>query len=173
MQKTLLIPVTLVAVATWGSNAIAQPMYPDNPDMRPMPPKMMKHPMPHPRFAPPRMERPPMPEFPSAEQLARMAPPEPITAEQIKERFAKRRAAMEKSMDRDRKAAEKYAKDFARLQKYRADRLAEIMAQAEERRQEVLKRLDEQEQAVLQRFNDDQQGGKRKPAEAKKPESET
>jgi hypothetical protein len=171
MQKTLLIPAAFVAIAALGSSAIAQPIYPDNPDMRPMPPKMMKHPMPYPRFAPPRMERPPMPEFPSAEQLARMAPPEPITVEQIKERFAKRRAAMEKSMDRDRKAAEKYAKDFARLQKYRADRLAEIMAQAEQRRQEVLKRLDEQEQAVLQRFQDDQQGNK--PAEAKKPESET
>ena len=127
----------------------AQSPYPEGRPMTP-PPMMMQKPM----------QRPPMPEFPSPQALARMAPPEPMTEEKIKQRFAKQLADLEERLERDRKAAEKYAKDFARLQKFRADRLAEIMADAEERRQGMVKRLKEQEQNILQRFREHQNGAK-------------
>ncbi len=125
-----------------------QGMQMHRPDMRP--------PMRPPEFMPP--NRPPrmMPDFPSPQELARMAPPEPMTEEKIKQRFAKQKEELQASLDRDRKAAEKYASDFARLQKYQADRLAEMMARAEDRRAQMLQRLEEQEKRVLEQFREQQ-----------------
>jgi uncharacterized membrane-anchored protein YhcB (DUF1043 family) len=89
-----------------------------------------------------------------------------MTEAKIKERFAKRKAAMTEMMERDRKAAEKYAQDYARLQKHQADTLAEIMANAEKRREDMLKRIDDMEKKVLQRFQESK-AAEQKPAAAK------
>lgn len=166
MKKT--IPTTIIALTLLGFTGLAsaqppQPGYPGHPMMHGdnMPHPMMRgqnmpHPMPHPDLAPPRM--PPMiaPGFPSPEELARMAPPEPMTEEKIKDRFAKQKVELQASLERDRKAAAKYASDFARLQKFQADRLAEIMAKAEERRESMLQRLEEQEKRALEQFREQQ-----------------
>ncbi len=93
--------------------------------------------------------RPPLPRFPTIEELDRLSPPEPMTEEKIKERFAAQKARITESIERDREAAKKYAEDFARMQKHQADRLAELMDKAEKRRGEILTRIDEQEQRAL------------------------
>ena len=112
----------------------------------------------------PQYKRPPKPTFPSAEQLSRMLPPEPVTEDAIKQRFADQRARLTEEIERDRKAAEEYAKDFARMQKFRAEQLAEMMGRAEKRREAMLQRLDEREQAVLERFRQRQQPESQPPA---------
>lgn len=106
------------------------------------------------RMAP---RKPSMYQFPSPQELARMAPPEPMTEKRIQERFAKQRAQMTEALDRDREAATRYAQDFSRYQKQQSDALAELMARAETRREAMLKRLDEREQQVLERFRQHQQ----------------
>ena len=138
-----------------------------------MPEKMSKHAgkMPYRSMPRPQYPRPPKPDFPSAEQLSRMLPPEPVTEDAIKQRFAEQRAHLTEELDRDRKAAEEYAKDFARMQKYRAEQLAEMMARAEQRREAMLQRLDEHEQAILQRFRQRQQPDAEVPAEKPADES--
>ena len=120
---------------------------------------------PHRNMPRPKYKRPTKPAFPSAEQLSRMLPPEPVTEEAIKKRFAEQRAHLTEELERDRKAAEEYAKDFARMQKYRAEQLAEMMARAEKRREAVVQRLNEREQAILERFRQRQQPEAEKPAE--------
>lgn len=91
-------------------------------------------------------------DFPTADELARMTPPDPMTEEKIKQRFAKRKSVMNKVLEKDRKAAEKYAQEFSRFQKHQSDSLAQLMARAEKRREQMLQRLDEQEQQVLENF---------------------
>lgn len=160
MIKTSMLSATISAVLFLSSTASAQAPQMPKQDYYSAP--SMGGPMKHHGMKPPRFTPPPpppkmkMPNFPSAAELARMAPPEPMTEEKIKARFAKRKAALNEVMDRDRKAAEKYAQDFARLQKYQADRLAEIMSKAEKQREARLKRLDEQEQKMLERFRQSQ-----------------
>ncbi|MBT3203608.1 MAG: hypothetical protein HOM14_01730 [Gammaproteobacteria bacterium] len=106
-----------------------------------------------PAFKPaPMPKRPPFTEFPTPDELARMTPPEPMTEDKIKARFAKRKAQVEKTVAHDRKHAEKYAKDFARFQKHQADQLAKIMARAEKQREAMLNRIDKREQRVLENF---------------------
>lgn len=101
------------------------------------------------------------PGYPTPEQLARMAPPEStMTQESIKKHFAKRKAMMTESVERDRKDAEKYAQDFARMQKFQADRLAKMMANAEKQREAMLKRIDAQEKHMLEKFNKQQNTSK-------------
>lgn len=102
--------------------------------------------------APQAMPRPVFSEFPTPEELARMTPPEPITEEMIKKRFSKIRKHVEETTSRDRKQAEKYARDFARFQQYQADQLAKIMARAEKQREKLLNRVNEREQQALENF---------------------
>lgn len=158
MNKSSLFTTSITAMLFACGSALAQaPHASKNQQAMPYPPgpmsqRDMQRP---PRFTPPpRPKRESMPAFPSAEQLARMAPPEPMTEEKIKERFAQRRAAVSEAMDEDRKAAEQYAEDFERLQKYRADQLTRMMDKAEERRQAMLKRIDDMEQKALERFRE-------------------
>ncbi len=140
-----------------GQNTAAQ-------EGKPLPQQAMQHPY----FAPPMPpKRIPMPKFPTAQELEKMAPPEPLTEEKIKERFAKRKARINETLERDRKAAEKYAQDYARLQKHQADSLAELMARAEKRREAILKRIDEMEQRVLQRFQEKNAAKSSAPSAAK------
>ena len=152
IKSSLLTAAVTAALFTTGS-ALAQA--PQGQQMAPPPMGgPMEREMQRPRFTPPPPpQKLPMPEFPTPDELAEMAPPEPMTEEKIKERFTKRKAKIEEAMDRDRKAAEKYAKDYARLQQHQADSLADIMARAEKRRQAILKRIDDMEQMVLERFH--------------------
>lgn len=165
MKKSTCIATAALALISFNQYASAQqPSPPTDAYQHPMMP--MDHPMmrdsgmPHPMRQPglQHPEMPPrfMPEFPSAQELARMAPPEPMTEEKIKQRFARQKADLQASIERDRKAAEKYASDFARLQKYQADRLAEMMARAEERREQMMQRLQQREDQVLQQFREQQ-----------------
>ena len=103
------------------------------------------------------------PDFPTPDQLANMIPPEPMTVEKIKSRFAKRKSLLSESMDRDRKSAEKYARDFAKYQKHQAETLAEIMSQAEKRRQQMLQQLELDEQHALSQFEQFQQHAENTP----------
>ena len=106
-----------------------------------------------PHMTPPPVEAPmKFADFPSAEELARMTPPKPMTEEKIKQRFAQRKTMLNKVLEKDRKAAEKYAQEFSRYQKHQSDSLAQLMARAEKRREQMLQRLDEQEQRVLENF---------------------
>jgi hypothetical protein len=160
MKKMTLISASALAVLTVSGVLHAQqpsPAFEPHPMMPMMHGENMPHPMYHPEFDRPDMSPRMMPGFPSPEELARMAPPEPMTEEKIKQRFEKHKAALQESLDRDRKAAEKYAQDFARFQKYQADRLAEIMADAEKRREAMMQRLEQQEQRVLEDFRSQQQ----------------
>jgi len=106
-----------------------------------------------PHFMPPQSPAPkPFTEFPTADELARMAPPEPMTEEKIKQRFAKEKAFLTKALDKDRQAAVKYAQDFSRYQKHQSDSLVKLMSRAEKRREQMLKRLEDREQQVLEHF---------------------
>ena len=104
------------------------------------------------------------PDFPTPEQLSNMVPPEPMTAEKIKDRFAKRKAMLTESLERDRKSAEKYAQNFARYQKHQAETLASIMKKAEERRQQTLENLEQQEKHALAKYAEFQQKSDQAPA---------
>lgn len=156
MKTSTFITTTALALLSFTHLASAQQTPPLPHHQMMQQDNMPYHPMYHPDFQ--RPQRPPrfMTEFPSPDELARMAPPEPMTEEKIKQRFAKQKADLEANLERDRKAAERYAKDFARLQKFQADRLAEIMAKAEERRVEMLQRLEQQEKQVLEQFRQQQ-----------------
>ncbi len=173
MKISTLISTTTLALISFNLPLAAQqqiPSYPQHPQMHQ---SMMNGPMMHgqdmrPPMRPPEFKRPDMPprftpDFPSPQELARMAPPEPMTEEKIKQRFAKQKEDLQANLDRDRKAAEKYAADFARFQKYQADRLTEIMARAEERRGQMLQRLEEQEKRVLLQFREQQAAEKADP----------
>lgn len=161
----LTLPVCLMIVGTSYADSHMPP--PGNMPPPPMPMNMpmdgpMHHPdMQRPRFnPPPRPQRPQPPELPSWDELARIAPPAPMTADKIKEMFAKRREKMSEMLEMDRNAAQKYAEDFARLQKYEADYLDKIMERAEKRRQQMLERLDTSEKVALERFEERQKAEK-------------
>lgn len=96
----------------------------------------------------------PFTHFPTPDELARLAPsePEPLTEQKIKQQFAQRKAKLSEALDKDRQAADQYAKDFARYQKHQANSLIQLMAKAEKQRVKVLEDLDAQEQRVLQQF---------------------
>ena len=81
-----------------------------------------------------------------------MTPPEPMTEEKIRQRYAKIKENILKSNEQDRKEAEKYARDFAKYQKYQAEQLRKIMAQAEQQRSNMLTKIAQQEQRALERF---------------------
>ena len=167
MKIRTLLSSSILALITYNQSTLAQesapPPYPKHPQMyeqmmggRGMPPADMPYPMHHQDFRRPPMPPQFMPEFPSPEELSRMTPPEPLTEEKIRQRFARQKANLQESLERDRKAAEKYASDFARMQKYQADRLAEIMADAEKRREMMLQRLEQREQELLEQFRQQQ-----------------
>jgi hypothetical protein len=160
MKKNTLITACALALLNLTNPLQAQqpaPAFESHPMMPMLYGENMPSPMYRPQFGRPDMSPRMMPDFPSPEELERMAPPQPLTEEIIKQRFAKRKAALEENLDRDRKAAEKYAQDFARYQKYQADRLAEIMAEAEKRREAMLQRLEQHEQQMLEDFRSQQQ----------------
>lgn len=101
---------------------------------------------------PPQGHYPAPPPLPSPRELARMVPPQPMTEDTIKAHFAKQREHIIAANERARKAAQKYAEDFARYQKMQSDRLVDLMARAEKRREDVLKRLQHSEQRALDSF---------------------
>jgi len=103
-------------------------------------------------YTPPTSEQPLFNQFPTPEELARITPPAPMTEEKISKHFSRLKSRMEKTVAQDRKAAEKYAKDFARFQKHQADQLAKIMANAEKQREAMIKRVAEREKLVLEKF---------------------
>ena len=165
MNKTTLYSVAFLAAYSFTSTSFAQ-------SQQAMPKQMQQHMnmpmhqqnMNRPAFNPPEMpQRPSFNEFPTPNELARMTPPEPMTEEKIKQRFAKRKAHIEETIASDHKRAEKYAQDFARFQKHQADQLAKIMARAEKQREAMLSRVNEREQQVLENFR------KRKAARNNKP----
>lgn len=165
MIKLTLIPIAMSAVFTLTIPVYAQaPQNPGGMHQQQMP---YQGNMPRPMMQ--GWKRPNMansggqnyPGFPSPEQLARMTPPDSkMTEEKIRQHFAKRKEQMTESMERDRKDAENYARDFARMQKFQSDRLAKIMANAEKQREEMLKRLDAQEKHMLENFNKQQEASK-------------
>ncbi len=167
MIKTSMLSAAITAAMLTSSAGLAQAPQQPQPGAAnaPMGNPMMQPGMNRQRFTPPTPPaRLPMPEFPTPEELSEMAPPEPLTEEKIKERFAKRKAKMTEILNRDRKAAEKYAQDYARLQKHQADSLADIMAKAEKRREAILQRIDQMEQKVLERFKQNQAAEKQEAA---------
>ncbi len=156
MIKTTLSSVALLAALSLANTTMAQ-----NSHNMSMHEQMQQHKamqeqhqfMRHPGFNPPAVpNRPAFSEFPTPDELARMTPPEPMTAEKIKKHFAKHKARIEETIARDRKQAEKYAKDFSRYQKHQADQLAKIMAKAEKQREAMLNRLGKREQRALENF---------------------
>jgi hypothetical protein len=170
----LSIPAITVFALFAGQVALAQPIPAENPHAAPAakPPLGMHQPMqrlPMPKRPP--VKRPALPPLPSAAQLQRMLPPEPPTEEAIKQRFSQQRAHLEETLERDRKAAEQYAKDFDRMQKFQAEQLAKIMASAEQRREAMLQRLNEHEQSMLERFR--QMRSAQQPNMESKPEPAT
>ena len=142
MNKKSLVSVALLATFSFTNHAFAQ-----NPNIQPIQQHQNNMPAQHQV-----MPRPSFSDFPTPEELARMTPPEPITEEKIKKRFAKHRARVEETIAFDRKQAEKYAKDFARYQKHQADQLAKIMARAEKQREQLLNRVNQYEQRALENF---------------------
>ncbi len=166
MNRKHLLPAAVIALLGIGGasaqnapGAAMQRMM-DNGQPFPPPPPMKR------RFAPPAMPEPPvgidnappmMPRFPTPEELQQLVPPEPLTEEQIRKRFEERKQFISEMMERDRKAAEQYAKDFARYQKYQSEQLAEIMKRAEAHRQAVLERIDRELEQALKRFKAQQE----------------
>jgi hypothetical protein len=146
MKPTLTAIALVSLIACQAAVAQSMPANGAKPGPGGMPAPGMQQPM---RPMPP---RPTLPPLPTAQELQRMLPPEPPTEEAIKQRFAQQRARLGETLERDRKAAEQYAKDFDRMQKYQAGRLADLMARAEKRREAVMQRLDEHEQSMLERF---------------------
>lgn len=158
MHKMTLVSTAIASLLAFHLPASAQTA---QPSQTPVPMhKNMPHAMPHPPMHPRAMNRPPRADFPSPEALAKMTPPEPMTEEKIKQRFAMRKAKMTEMIERDRKSAKEYAEDFERYQQHRSEQLKEMMSRAEQRREQMLKRLDEQEQHALERFRQRQQAGK-------------
>ncbi len=160
MKHLPLISLAVLCVGSLSGNAIA--LSPSQNSMsldgqnEMMPPAQSMLPK-HADFPPPAPRRPDFSGFPTPEELARLAPPEPLTEAKIRQRFAEQREILQKAIEQDRKRAQKYARDFARYQKYQAQQLADIMAQAEQHRQQMLKRLDQREQRVLQNFRQHKQ----------------
>jgi len=163
MNQNLLIVVAALCAGSRASGAFAQ--------TRPMPgnmpqgaDKIMPGSLPKPLFTPPpAAKRPVIPDFPTPQELARITPPEPMTEAKIKQRFAEQREVLQTAIERDRKRAEKYARDFDRYQKYQAQQLARIMADAERQRESMLKHIDQREQRVLENFRQHQKDDTQKP----------
>ena len=152
---------TLYSAAFWAAYSFTSTSFAQNSQAMPVQNQMQQHMnmpmhqqnMQRPAFkAPTAPQRPSFSEFPTPEELSRMTPPEPMTAEKIKQRFAKRKARIAETIAHDRKQAERYAKDFARFQKHQADQLAKIMARAEKNREALLTRINKREQQVLENF---------------------
>lgn len=165
MKKTTLYSAALVAAfsftnTTFAQNTQTMPMHGQiHKQMQQQIQQQMQQQMQqqqamkHPAFkAPVAQQRPVFDEFPTPEELARMTPPEPVTEDKIRQRFAKQKARVEKIIAQDRKRAEKYAKDFARFQKHQADQLAKIMAKAEQQREIMFNNISKREQQVLETF---------------------
>lgn len=91
-------------------------------------------------------------DFPTPEEMAKMKPASQVTEETIKQRFAEQKEILQKQLDKDRAAADEYAKNFAEYQKLRADQLAQIMKRAEISRQAVMIQLEEAEKNALAKF---------------------
>ena len=153
--------ITLTALLTFSFNVMAQapaqtymPQHPMHQKTMPMQGNM---PFPSPMENQNGFSNMPFPNFPTPEEMAKLTPPEPMTIDKIKSRFAQRKTMLTESLERDRKSAEKYARDFAKYQKHQADMLAEIMAKAEQRRNDMLVGLENQEKDALVQFEEYQQ----------------
>ncbi len=184
MIKQSFAAAAVAAVAGLSAPALAQ-QAPYGPAGQPvMPQQGMGNAMPWPQqapmqgqFIPPMMVQPPaaignappmMARFPTPQELQQLTPPEPLTEEQIRKRFEQRKKYIREMMERDRKAAEKYAQDFARYQKYQAEQLAEMMKRAEEHRKAVLERIDREMEQALKQFQQrqkDTQAAQKAPAD--------
>ncbi len=153
MNSKSLLALALFGASSLASSASAQTI--DNASTMPgnMPNDAMMMHQSMPIFTPPPTpERPSFAEFPTPDELARLVPPEKLTDQKIKQRFANQRDLLQKAIEQDRKRAEQYARDFARYQKYQAEQLASMMSAAEKQRELMLKRLDQREQRVLENF---------------------
>ena len=185
MNKKRFVPTAVAALVGLSLPAQAQqPQAPYGPGGQPPMPRMMDNGMPFPapakrRFAPPAMPEPPVAidnappmtlRFPTPEELQQLVPPEPLTEEQIRKRFEERKKFIQNMMERDRKAAEQYARDFARYQKYQSEQLAEIMKRAEQHRKAVLERIDREMEQALKRFQQRQKEMEQIQSPVEKPE---
>jgi len=85
--------------------------------------------------------------FPSATEMRMMSP---MTEKKINERFAIQKANLQKIIDNDKKAAAKYAEDFAKYQKSQADQLKKMMTDADKQRAKTMENLELQHQMALQ-----------------------
>ncbi len=160
MKQLPLISLAFLCASSLSGNAMALSLSENGmplADHDEMTPPAQSMPLMRADFPPPAPQRPDFSDFPTPEELARLAPPEPLTEAKIRQRFAEQREILQKAIEQDRKRAEKYARDFARYQKYQAQQLADIMAQAEKHRDQMLKRLDQREQQVLENFRQHKQ----------------
>lgn len=166
MTRKRLISATLLSGLFISLSAVAtDPDYPRIPRGA-MPDRMPMYDMPPRGMSMPRFNQPPpasFSDFPTAAELDRMMPAEPVTEEQIKKRFSARKENLKKMLDQDRKAAVKYAQDFSRYQKQQSDNLVKLMARAEKRRTAIFKRLEEQEKRVLEQFRQQNQAPPKDP----------
>jgi uncharacterized membrane-anchored protein YhcB (DUF1043 family) len=97
-------------------------------------------------------------DFPTREEMARLAPPEPepLTEGKIRQQFAQRKEQLKEALNRDRAAAEQYAREFARFQEHQANSLVRLMAEAEMRRVRMLEDLNLREQHALEQWRQQQ-----------------
>ena len=169
MTSKRLISATLLSGLFMSPSAVAtDPDYPRIP-REAMPDRMPMYDMPPRGMSMPRFNQPPptsFSDFPTAAELASMMPSEPVTEEQIKQRFSARKEKLKKMLDQDRKAAVEYAQDFSRYQKQQSDNLVKLMARAEKRRTAIFKRLEEQEKRVLEQFRQRNQAPEEEPEKA-------
>jgi len=163
-------PIHLYTSAIVASFAIAGNVFAQTSSMSPYqgmqnPTSATRQPIQRPDFMAPDFNAPAFANFPTPEEMARMTPPEPMTEERIRQRYAKIKENIQKSNEQDRKEAEKYAQDFSKYQKYQAEQLRKIMAQAEQQRSNMLTKIAQQEQRALERFRQQQKPQTIEPAQ--------
>ncbi len=92
------------------------------------------------------------PNFPTPQELEQMTPPEPMTIEKIKQQFSLHRKNLLKAIEEDKKAADKYARDFARYQEHQAKLLKTILDNASKQRLLAIQRLNQREEQAMAHF---------------------
>jgi len=97
------------------------------------------------------------PNFPTPQELEQMTPPEPMTAEKITQQFSLHRKNLHKAIEEDKKAADKYARDFARYQQHQAKLLKTILDNASKQRLLAIQRLNQREEQAMAHFIKNQQ----------------
>ena len=165
MKSTHLFASAFVASFAIAGNVFAQSSLMSPYQGAQQNPAVTQQPMLRPDFMPSEFNPAAFANFPTPEELARMTPPEPMTEEKIRQRYAKIKENILKSNEQDRKEAEKYARDFAKYQKYQAEQLHNIMAQAEQHRSNMLTKIAQQEQRELERFRQQQKPQDIEPAQ--------